>query len=701
MALERSADLFERANAEYDAASYELALELFEKVLSTGLVNEVVYNNKGTTLDALGRGDEARECYEEALSLNPSYELAWHNLGNSLFLHEMYERSAKAYAKAAKLNDTRRENFSGLAAAYARAGMNERAKAAVERLKPFAESDDSVLLLQADLFLEAGFLERARERCLEYISKHPDDVNGHARLGTISHELGEYNAAIFAFSRATKLDPKDKELWNNMGYSCFCRGYLDRALECFDKALLIDPKYKQAWYNKGYAYHGADRLEEAVECYEKALSIDSHDRVLWNNLGNALYNLGKYANSIPKFVEAIRVDPDYEIAWNNIGNALEKMNMFADAIPYHDRSLEIDPVFDYALYAKGVCRSKTGDLEGGYDLVLESIDLNPEYDEAWKARAHIATLMGRWDEALMCAEQSLAVNPEFDEGWTLRGEILGATGDLRGAEVSFSNALECLEEVSPLTTIGLMAIIRRGDILARLGRFDEALANYETVALAKKLEFVSVPRVLRMRKLLGKWDLSDDLREAIAAATDISAMISYADFLVEAGDLKGAGKITTRIASYPNGSELLIVKARERALAGDTEGAIRLLSSQGIESRDSAAAKLEGELREAKGDLANAALSYEREISKSPGDVALMTALSRVQQKMGQHRLAIQTADAAIGIDDREWEPHKVKADAFAALGEMERHRSELAQVSARLALAGLRLEDVGVRVAP
>src|SRR4030065_2423019 len=277
------AELFERANAEYDAGNFELAMELFDKVLETGLVNEVIYNNKGTTLDAIGRGDEALACYEKAISLNPSYELAWHNLGNSLFIQELYERSARAYAKAARLNGDRKENFSGLAAAYARAGMKEKAKAAVQKLGRFAEKDDSILLLQADLYLEANHLELGRERCQEYISRHPDDVSGHARLGAMSHEMGELNSAIYAFSRATKLNPEDKELWNNMGYSCFSRGYLDRALECFDKAIKIDPNYKQAWYNKGYAFHGADRLEEAVECYETAISLDPYDQGPWNN----------------------------------------------------------------------------------------------------------------------------------------------------------------------------------------------------------------------------------------------------------------------------------------------------------------------------------------------------------------------------------------------------------------------------------
>ena len=245
-----------------------------------------------------------------------------------------------------------------------------------------------------------------------------------------------------------------------------------------------------------------------------------------------------------------------------------------------------------------------------------------------------------------------------------------------------------------------MAMIRRGDMLARLGRFEEADVNYETVALTGKLDFVSTPRVLTVRKLIGKWELSGALRKVMESSADIPSMIGFADFLIDAGDRGGANRIAAKIASNPNGTSLLVVKARARALGGDMEGAIRLLTSAGIETRETSAVRLEGELWEAKGDIANAALAYEREISKSPGDVSLMTALARVQEKMGRHRAAIHSADSANGSDSREWEPHKVKADAYASLGESDKARSELAHVQALLALAGLRLEDLKEKVA-
>ena len=693
-------ELFEKGNSEYDAGRYQAALELFDKAIEKGLNSEVVYNNKGTTLDALGKSQEAIKSYQKAVSLKPSYELAWHNLGNCLYVQELFADSARAYQKASKLNGKRKENWSGLAASYSRIGKRKQAAAATERLSAFSVEDKSVMLLQADLFLDAGYPQKALERCEAYIEACPDDVQGHTRLGNVAHELGEYNKAIYAFSSALKIAPNDKEIWNNLGYTCFSRGYLERAHECFDKAISIDPNYKHAWYNKGYAYHGADMLEEAVRCYKRAIAIDAYDKVLWNNLGNALYNLGRYVESIPKFVTALRVDPDYEIAWNNIGNALEKVGAFKEAIPFHDRSLEISPGFDYALYAKGVCKSKTGFLEEGYDLIIESLDLNPSYDEAWKARATVASQLGRWDEALMAIEQSLLINADFDQGWTERGEILLATGDREGAQASFEMALKCLDIVNPMTSSGLMSLIRRGELLARLGRFEEALANFETVALTRKLDFLSIPKMLAMRRLLNRHDLSKPLSEALDAANDLSAKTDYAEFLLDNGDVQSADRLLEAIVGTSAGEAALLVRARSRVLKGDKDGALALLSSNKAGSPDDGLSRLEGELREARGDLLGAARVYDLRSKNDPSDFSAAVSAARIRLRLNDFRAAIRGADVAIGIDERDWEPHRIKAEAYSALGEKDKSLSEAAQVVARLAQVGMRPEDMDAKVA-
>ena len=685
--------VFSEANEEYDAGNYQKALELFDQAIDEGVGNEVVWNNRGAALDALARHEEATESYRKAALINPSYELAWHNLGNSLFIQELFGQAAHAYSKAAAENPKRMENWSGLAAAYSNAGKTKKARAAISEMDVFAKADASALLLQADLYLEAGFPELAAGRSRAYISRSPAAVDGYAHLGGAEHETGDYNHAIETFEQALKFAPGDKEIWNNLGYTYFCAGHLTRAVECFDKALEIDPRYKNAWYNKGYAYHGADMLEDAVMCYEKALLEDSLDRVLWNNLGNALYNLGRYVESIPKFVEAIGVDPDYEIAWNNIGNALEKTGAYAEAIPYHERSLDISPGFDYALYAKGVCKANTGDPEGGYDLVLESIALNPSYDEAWKARSTIATQIGRLDEALWSIEEALTLNPEFDQGWTQRGEILLLIGDAEGAHASFEMALRCLENVRLDVASGPTTLVRRGELLARLGRFEEALVNYETAALTGK-NTPSLYKVIELSRFLERQELPRGLKDIITRLAVPKLDLAYASYLLDTHKAEEAEKALERIkADKGMEGELMLLKARARAILKDAEGAAEALSSD--EDGGANAHILKAELSEGLGNFEKAAKDYAAALDHSPSNALAATALAWTQLRLKKFKAAIDSADLAIGIDPVNWEPHKIKSEAYAALKEPERAAEARKRAASLLAASGLRLEDV------
>ena len=687
---ERAYALFDKANSAYDSGDFELAVDLFDRVIGLGMRSETVYNNKGAALDALGRREDAVRNYDLAVRTKPGYELAWHNLGNSRFSEERWSEAAAAYRKAARLNPGRWENLSGLAAAYIRSGQLRKAKSIIGNMSGLARADPSFSLAQAELYLDAGYCDLAVRCCEEYIARNPGPSDGYSMLGTALHEAGEFSKAVSAFEEALKREPENAEIWNNLGFSCFSMGDMERATKSFDKALTIDPQYKHAWYNKGYALHGADRLDEALECYTKALAIDKNDKVLWNNLGNALYNLGRYAESIPKFVSAISVDQDYEIAWNNIGNALEKMGMHNEAIPFHDRSLDIRPDFDYALYAKGVCRAAIGDVEGGYDLILESLDLNPTYDEAWKARARVAMVLGRWDEALMSIEESLSVNPSFDEGWAERGELMLMMGDAEAAEKSFQTALMCLENIPHGTVAEVTSTIRRAELLLRLGRFEEALATLERLDSIHKLSPHALTVILDIRRMLSMWHLSPGVAEALETSEDDGLRIRYADFLTDAGEPAKAVQVVEASIGGDLSRHAMLVKAKALvALAKTSEAALVLKSLEGTAAQGDDVL-LTAQLEEVAGDIDKALADYERSLQAMPSRFSAALAVARTRAMRFQPTDAIRAADLAIGIDSREWEPFELKSRCLLAKGDHKRADRMKHEARARIDKIGL-----------
>lgn len=644
--------LLEQANAAYDAGDHLRALSLFDEVIAAGMDNEVVHNNKGAALDALGMYERATESYRAAVRRAPGYELAWHNLGNCLYSRELYEEAAEAYGKASSLNPSRLENFAGLANSYSKLGKVRRTKAAVKRLVEAAPNSGPVRLMAAEILLDLGLSVDAVDMCLEHIRLQGESTQALSVLGTAYHEAGDFAHAAQTFEKALTMSPNNKELLNNLGYSLFCAGFLEPALSAFDKSLAIDPGYKHAWYNKGYSLHGAERLAEALECYEKALEIDPMDRVLWNNYGNALYNLGRFEESIPKFVEALRVDPDYEIAWNNIGNALEKIGMWLEAIPFHDRSLEIRPDFDYALYAKGICLSMTGRPEEGYDLVLESITLNPDYDEAWKARSRIARQLGRWDEALSSIEESLAVNPGYADGWADRGDILSATGDLVGAEASYRTALRHFPPMRNGSQGESAMLRRKAEVLLRLGRFEEAFYLLGDAMTARAYDPGIASEFIRGLKLSSSTPIPEGLHSAMERTDDPDVLLEYCELLLDRGRHDDALKVLEGLPEAGDRAEradYLEAQAYWRAGLPEDE-VLGLLSGMSCEL----VCKFRGELAEAHGDMAKAESEYAQLLESRPNDYQAAESLARVRLRLGNAKGALDAARTALGIDSSE-----------------------------------------------
>lgn len=65
---------------------------------------------------------------------------------------------------------------------------------------------------------------------------------------------GQYDKAIFNFTKAIALNPRDAKAYNNRGICYHLIGQSDKAISDYNKAIEIDPMFAGAYYNRGIAY---------------------------------------------------------------------------------------------------------------------------------------------------------------------------------------------------------------------------------------------------------------------------------------------------------------------------------------------------------------------------------------------------------------------------------------------------------------
>ena len=90
------------------------------------------WNNKGSSLNHLGRHEEAIACYDAALQLYP-LSVSWFNKGVSLFAMKKVEEALVCYAKAIELNPKLERAWSNRGVALKSMGKTQEALQCYDR----------------------------------------------------------------------------------------------------------------------------------------------------------------------------------------------------------------------------------------------------------------------------------------------------------------------------------------------------------------------------------------------------------------------------------------------------------------------------------------------------------------------------------------------------------------------------------------
>ena len=111
------------------------------------------------------------------------------------------------------------------------------------------------------------------------------------------------------FAEQLKLDPKDRERWNDFGIGLLLQGDLKGAQRAFEKVTEIDPKYADGWVNVARARVQEGNTEAAKPVVLRAIELDPNLASAHYFYGLALKADGNYAEASKQFELAARRFP--------------------------------------------------------------------------------------------------------------------------------------------------------------------------------------------------------------------------------------------------------------------------------------------------------------------------------------------------------------------------------------------------------
>jgi len=116
------------------------------------------------------------------------------------------------------------------------------------------------------------------------LSKNPDCAMAEVGLGDCYFKENRIDEALELNRRATRLDPKFYEAWNNLGNILAAKGLSDQAMDCYRQALQINPSYKNSLVVFATLLNQSGKFDEAIAVYDGALKHNVDEPEIFSSL---------------------------------------------------------------------------------------------------------------------------------------------------------------------------------------------------------------------------------------------------------------------------------------------------------------------------------------------------------------------------------------------------------------------------------
>ena len=144
-------------------------------------------------------------------------------------------------------------------------------------------------------------------------------------LAVIYDRIGNFDKALDEYRRGIQENPRDAELFNNLGYGYYNRGQWNVAEKHLQKAVSLDPKLASAWINLGMCLAQQRRYDESLAAFQKAVTkAQAHC-----NLAFIQATQSKTAEARRNYDLALRLEPGMQmarVALQKLGQQSEVVN---------------------------------------------------------------------------------------------------------------------------------------------------------------------------------------------------------------------------------------------------------------------------------------------------------------------------------------------------------------------------------------
>ncbi|HSH64380.1 MAG TPA: tetratricopeptide repeat protein, partial [Bacteroidia bacterium] len=294
--------------------------------------------------------ESADAIYKKLIKASPNNGDLYFYYGENFFKDDNLEMANEMYQTGADVNATNPLPYVGLGKIQWEKGKQTEAKASFYKATTLGGSKNATVLLKiADTYINA--------------------------------EKKNLPEAFTLLATATKLEPKNPEVYLLTGDAYLEQNDGSKAIENYEKAASLDPKSVQAILRQGQLYNRAKNYSLALDLYKKASLIDSSFAPAYREKAEIYFRAGQYNNAVAQYKRYLQLNDNCS-ARGRYAGFLFKAKQYPLSIEASKEAKKCDPnnvyldrylAYDYyetGDYANGLASSNAFFAKASPDKIL-------------------------------------------------------------------------------------------------------------------------------------------------------------------------------------------------------------------------------------------------------------------------------------------------------------------------------------------
>lgn len=152
--------------------------------------------------------------------------------------------------------------------------------------------------------------ERTIELYRDVLKQYPLETEAYQRLSWILIKQNHCDESIQVTRQGLITDPDSEDLYNALGTACMRLGRNDEALAAYQRYTQLAPSDPNAWDSLALFHQCLGQYEDAESAYNRALALNPESGVAIIHLGHLRFHQGRYRAALDQYRRFIQIGRD-------------------------------------------------------------------------------------------------------------------------------------------------------------------------------------------------------------------------------------------------------------------------------------------------------------------------------------------------------------------------------------------------------